>query len=64
MLTVKIIPETYDVNKTVILPPTTNQVQVTMESSTNLVTWVTATNGIYGSPDSARFFRIKLTSQN
>ncbi len=64
MMTVKITPESYDPNKTLILPPGTNQVYVGMESSTNLVNWANATNGIYGSPDVARFFRLKMTVLN
>jgi len=62
LLTIKITPMTYDVNKTIILPPGTNQVYVTLESSTNLVAWADATNGVYGTPDTARFFRIRLSS--
>jgi hypothetical protein len=60
MMTVKIHPEAYDPNKTVIIPPGTNHVAITMETSTNLVAWLTATNGIYGGPESARFFRIRM----
>jgi hypothetical protein len=60
MLTVKITPIVYDVNKTLIIPPGTNQVYVGLESSTNLVNWGDATNGVYGSPDVARFFRIRM----
>jgi hypothetical protein len=60
LLTVKIYPDTYDVNKTLLLPPGTNQVYVGMESSTNLVNWADATNGMYGGPDTVRFFRIKM----
>jgi hypothetical protein len=59
-ITFEILPETSPIDKTLILPPGTNQVEITLESSTNLVTWATATNGIYGSPDAARFFRIHL----
>jgi len=59
-MTVKIMPETFSVNKTAILPPGTNQVLVTLESSTNLTTWSATTNGIYGSPDTARFFRVHM----
>lgn len=59
-LTLKIMPESFPPDKTVILPPGTNQVQVTLESSTNLVNWAAATNGVYGSPNEARFFRIHL----
>jgi hypothetical protein len=43
----------------VMLEPSTNKVYVTLESSTNLVNWSDATNGVYGGPDTVRFFRIK-----
>ena len=62
MLTVKITPSSYDVNKTLILPPGTNQIYVGMESSTNLVNWSDATNGVYGSPEVARFFRMRQST--
>jgi hypothetical protein len=64
ILTVKITADTYDVNKTLILPPGTNQVYVTLESSTNLVNWADATNGVYGSPEVARFFRIRMDKRD
>jgi hypothetical protein len=64
VMTLKIMPESFDPNKTLILPPGTNQVNVAMETSTNLVNWVTATNGIYGSPETARFFRIRMEKLN
>ena len=57
-LTVKIIPQSYDPNKTLIIPPGTNQVQITLQVSPDLVNWTTATNGVYGSPNTAQFFRI------
>lgn len=81
VITVKITPDSSDVNKAFILRPgtnqdsvtletstnqvyvvlesTTNQVYVALESSTNLVNWTDATNGVYGSPDTVRFFRIR-----
>jgi hypothetical protein len=62
VLTIKVTPDIYDVNKTVILPPGTNQVIVALESSTNLVHWSECTNGIYGSPDAAQFFRIRMAT--
>ena len=43
----------------VTLERSTNLVYVSLESSTNLVDWTVATNGVYGSPDTARFFRIR-----
>ena len=60
MLTIRISPESFDLNKTLILPPSTNQVAIALETSTNLVNWTMATNGVYGSPDEARFFRIHM----
>jgi hypothetical protein len=43
----------------VTLGRSTNLVYVALESSTNLVDWADATNGVYGSPDTLRFFRIR-----
>jgi len=60
--TVKITPVSFPPNQTLIIPPGTNSVQVSMETSTNLVNWATATNGVYGSPVEARFFRLKMTN--
>ena len=34
-------------------------VQIELESSTNLLTWAAATNGVYN--DDQKFFRVKLT---
>jgi|GEM_PF-4432652 len=62
LVTYKYLPNTFDPNKTLILPPGTNLVNVTMQSSTNLVNWVTATNGVYGSTNSAMFFRVNIQS--
>jgi hypothetical protein len=64
LVTLRITPSSYDANKTVILPPGTNQVSVALEASTNLVSWTTATNGLYGSTNSAHFFRIRVGGQN
>jgi hypothetical protein len=64
MATVKIKPASFPPDKTIILPPGTNQFQVTLETSTNLVSWLSTTNGVYGSPDTARFFRIHLQQLN
>src|ERR1051325_1079295 len=64
MLTLKVTPEGFDPNRPLILPPATNQVYVTLESSTNLANWADATNGVYGSPDTARFFRIRMDRLN
>jgi hypothetical protein len=43
----------------VTLGRSTNLVYVTLESSTNLVDWADATNGVYASLDTLRFFRIR-----
>ena len=64
LATVKITPASFPPDKTLIIAPTTNQFQVTLETSTNLVSWDSATNGAYGSPDAARFFRIHLQQTN
>lgn len=64
LLTLKIMPNTFAPDKTLIIPPGTNQFSISLESSTNLVNWSTATNGIYGSPDEARFFRIHMQKVN
>lgn len=45
----------------VTLAQSTNLVTVAMESSTNLVAWTPATNGVYSTPDSPRFFRVRAT---
>ncbi len=60
--TIRITPVSFPPNQTLIVPPGTNSVQVSMESSTNLVNWATATNGVYGSPETVRFFRMKMTN--
>ena len=62
VITVKITPDSPDVNQAFILPPGTNQVHITLESSTNLVNWAAATNGVYSSPDTVRFFRISTNA--
>lgn len=61
MMTVRITPMTFNPNHTVTVAPGMGNVQVEMESSTNLVTWTTATNGTYN--DALKFFRVKLTKQ-
>ena len=62
--TFNISPETFPPDKTFILPAGTNQVTISLECSTNLVNWLTATNGVYGSPTEAKFFRIKAQTLN
>ena len=58
--TFKITPNFSDPQKTIIvLPGAENAAQITLQCSTNLSTWVPATNGLY-SGDVAKFFRIHL----
>jgi hypothetical protein len=58
-VTFEITPQSFPPGQTLIVPPGTNQVLVTLECSTNLVNWLSATNGVYGSPTEAKFFRIR-----
>jgi hypothetical protein len=64
IVTYTLTPESFPPDKTIILPPGTNQVAITLESSTNLLHWVAATNGVYGTTNEARFFRIKADRLN
>jgi len=58
--TVKISPGSYPPGKSlIILNEPGRGAVVTLEQSTNLVDWVTATNGVYTSLPAATFFRIK-----
>ena len=59
VLTMEITPEAYPPDKAITLAPGTGGAQVTLQSSTNLLNWDTATNGTYSSPPAATFFRIK-----
>jgi len=62
LCTFKITPEAYPPDRALLVPPGTNQVRITLECSTNLVNWFSATNGVYGPLPEAKFFRIKLES--
>ena len=62
LMTVKISPMTIDPRQTVTVAPGMGNVQIVLESSTNLLTWADATNGVYS--DDLRFFRVKLTKLN
>ncbi len=60
LATFRISPNFTDPQKTaIVLPGAENAAQITLECSTNLSTWVSATNGLY-SGDVAKFFRIHL----
>ena len=58
--TFRITPDAIDPTTTVVIPPGPGGGVVTLECSTNLVNWQTATNGIYTNQPVAKFFRIKL----
>ena len=59
LCTFRVSPEAVPPDRTILVPPGTNQTQITLECSTNLVHWFSATNGIYGPLPEAKFFRIK-----
>ena len=63
LCTFRVSPEPFPPDRTVIVPPGTNQTQITLECSTNLVHWFAANNGVYGPLPEAKFFRIKLERQ-
>jgi len=51
-------------SSSVVIPAdATGPVQITLESSTDLVTWTAATPGSYGSSTAKRFFRVKAVTQ-
>jgi hypothetical protein len=62
--TLKITPASFPPNKTLVVEPNQGTVAISLESSTNLLNWATATNGIYGTTNEARFFRIRMDKLN
>jgi len=50
-------------NAVVIPTNATGNVQIILESSTDLVNWVNATPGTYGSSTQSRFFRVRAVQQ-
>ena len=60
LATFRLTPEAFPPDRTMLIPPGTNQVRLALECSTNLVEWFPATNGVYGPLPVAKFFRIKL----
>lgn len=57
--TMKIIPDTFPVDKTIVIPAGTTGATITLECSTNLIDWVIATNGFYSATNTSTFFRIR-----
>jgi hypothetical protein len=63
MATIDIQPAAFPPDKTAVVGAFSGNVQVTMEISTDLVNWTSATNGlIYTNSPAARFFRLKLVT--
>lgn len=61
LLTVEVEPGFCAPDKAATIGPNAGTVGVAMETSTNLIQWSTATNGlVYTNSPSARFFRIKM----
>lgn len=54
----KITPSAFPTDKTLIIPAGTHGATVTLETSTNLLNWTTATNGFYSGTNTSQFFRI------
>ena len=59
LITVELLDDLTPPDRTLILPHGTNAVSVSLEVSTNLTHWATATNGVYVTGETPRFFRIK-----
>ena len=59
LCTVKITPEAYPPDKSILIAPGAGGAAITLECSTNLVNWTATTNGIYTNLPAAKFFRIK-----
>ncbi len=57
-LTVKIEPESFPPDKTIVIPAG-GGANIALECSTNLIDWVSAAPGIYTNQPAAKFFRIK-----
>ena len=57
--TLEITPEPFPPTKTITIEPGTGGAAITLEASTNLVNWTSATNGVYTNLMEATFFRIK-----
>lgn len=59
ILTLEIVPEAYPPGRAITIAPGAGGAEITLETSTNLTYWTTATNGIYTNLTEAQFFRIK-----
>ena len=59
ILTLEITPDSYPPDKAITLSPGPGGAAITLERSTNLLNWTSATNGVYTNLNEATFFRIK-----
>jgi hypothetical protein len=58
------VPPSQTPQNTVVIPENaTGNVQIILESSTDMITWTAATPGSYGSSTQRRFFRIRAVGQ-
>jgi hypothetical protein len=59
LCTIRITPESYPPDKSILVAPGSGGAAITLECSTNLVNWTATTNGVYTNLPAAKFFRIK-----
>ena len=59
LCTIRITPEAYPPDKSLLIAPGSGGAKISLECSTNLVNWVEATNGVYTNLPAVKFFRIK-----
>lgn len=59
LATFRLTPESYPPDKAILVAPGAGGAAVILQCSTNLVDWMTATNGIYTNQPAAKFFRIR-----
>ena len=57
--TFKLLPDSYPPDRSILIAPGTGGAAISLECSTNLVDWSSATNGVYANPPVAKFFRIR-----
>ena len=61
--TIEVVPGIYPPDKTLAVGSNSGNVQVTMQTSTDLVNWTTAVNAtVYTNSPSARFFRMVMVT--
>lgn len=59
LCTVRITPEAYPPDKSILVAPGSGGAVITLECSTNLLNWTSTTNGVYTNLPAAKFFRIR-----